>query len=108
MTDRPPHRLCRRLVLPLLLLALTALLLALAPQLLRPRIEAAASAALRTPVRIAWLGVASVADGEIGVRGVSLGEDDALTVARITVRPDLRAVAASLRASVHALARTSP
>lgn len=92
MTDRPPHRLCRRLVLPLLLLALTALLLALAPQLLRPRIEAAASAALRTPVRIAWLGVASVADGEIGVRGVSLGEDDALTVARITVRPDLRAL----------------
>ena len=82
----------RRLRLPLLLLALAGALVLLAPQLLRPRIESAASAALGTPVRIAWIGVTSLAAGEVGVRGVAIGEDDALTVARITVRPELAAL----------------
>ena len=92
MPDRPTRSWPRRLRLPLLLLALTVTLVVLAPQLARPRIEHAASAALGTPVRIAWLGVTSLALGELGVRGVSIGDDDALTVARITVRPDLRAL----------------
>lgn len=92
MPDRPTRAWSRRLRLPLLLLALTITLVALAPQLAKPRIERAAGAALGTPVRIAWLGVTSLALGELGVRGVSIGDDDALTVARITVRPDLRAL----------------
>ena len=92
MPDRPQRPFRRRLRLPLLLLGLAALLVVLAPRLVRPRIESAATAAFGTPVRIAWVGVTSLAAGEIGVRGVVIGEDDALSVARIAVRPDFRAL----------------
>lgn len=92
MPDRPPRTWCRRLRLALLLLVPAALLVGLAPQLLKPRVERAMSAALGTPVRIAWLGVASLRRGELGARGVSLGEHDALTVASIGLEPDLRAL----------------
>ena len=77
------------LLLPLLLLGVAA---ALTPHLLRPRIESAASAALGAPVHIAWLGVTSLAAGELGARDVTVGDGDALTVTRLAVRPDLRAL----------------
>jgi uncharacterized protein involved in outer membrane biogenesis len=91
MPDRPSHTWRRRLRLPALLLVVVALLVLLLPQLVRPRIERAASAALQTPVRIAWLGLEGFT-GEVGVRGVAIGDADALTVERIVVRTDLRAL----------------
>jgi len=87
------RRRLRRLAALLLLLAGTlVVLVALLPQLVQPRIERSLSEALGTPVRIGWLDVGSALAGRIGVRAVSLGENGALSVDRITVQADLGAL----------------
>lgn len=89
MAGTPRRRRLRRLgAALLLLLGALALLVALLPQLLQPRIERAASAALNTPVRIGWLDVGEALAGRLVVREVSIGEGGALSIARVTAQAD--------------------
>ncbi|MEW6269866.1 MAG: DUF748 domain-containing protein [Thermodesulfobacteriota bacterium] len=74
--------------LPLRVLAALVVLAALAPQLLLPRVERAASATLRTPVDVGWLELDPLAGG-VSLRDVTLGEGGPLTVRRVSVHPDV-------------------
>lgn len=76
----------------LVLLCALAVLVALLPQLLQPRIERAASAALGSPVAIGWVSVAGALGGVASVEQVSIGEGGALTIARVRVHVDLPAL----------------
>jgi len=76
----------------LVLLGGLALLVGFLPQLLQSRIERAASAALGTPVAIGWVSIAGALGGVVGVEQVAVGDDGALTVARLAVRVDRAAL----------------